>query len=79
MTTRHSPEWRLRQQASRMTTALKAMKPTDHGGRPVIKVGIVMDDKTIVLEITRKKVMETPAHVLVEYLLGLMQEQTANN
>lgn len=86
MTTRHSPLRALRAQADKIAATLKAAERGDkidarfaekiHAARAngSLKVGIVMDDKVIALEISWPTIRDTTEVGLSEYILRLMTE-----
>jgi len=86
MTTKSSPIKTLKAQANHIAATLKAaergekvdarfaQKIAEARGRDVFKVGIVMDDKIITLEMPWAKIREASEPSLAEYILGLMRE-----
>lgn len=81
MTTKHSPLNQLRKQADTIAAKLKAAErgeiafKGDARQKDVTKVGIVMDDKIITLEIAWDTIRGTSEVGLSEYVLRLMREQ----
>lgn len=76
MTTRLSPLPVLREQALRMAVAIKKM---NHGGKRVVKFGVVMDDKTIVIRMTTEAISSTSIEALAEIIVREMMEEKGNN
>jgi hypothetical protein len=86
MTTARSPLSQLRAQANNIASLLKkaergekiderfAEKIARARGRDSFKAGIVMDDKTIVLELPWTTIRETTEAGLAEFILGQMRE-----
>lgn len=86
MTTKYSPLHMLKAQADSIADTLRKAergrypsvqfkkKVEEARAKPSIVVGIVMDDKTIKLDIPWKNIRETTKESLSEYILGLMQE-----
>lgn len=86
MTTRHSPLRLLKAQADQIAATLKAAqrgdkidvrfaaKIADARTTPSFKVGVVMDDKIITLELSWATIRSTSEAGLAEYILGLMRE-----
>ena len=87
MTSKNSPRWKLEQQAGGIASILKK---AERGGpvgvlwagglrlartRPTFKADIIMDDKTIILELTWTLIKETEEKALVEYIINQMQEK----
>lgn len=89
MTTKHSPPAVLRAQAFKIAATIKAaergekvdvpfaQKIAEARQRGFFKVGVMMDDKVIILELSSEKIRETDGEALVEYILKLMQEKRA--
>lgn len=81
MTTKHSPLRRLKAQADEIAATLKAGErgaiafKDDARRKETTRVGIVMDDKVITLEIAWSTIRETSEAGLSEYVLKLMREQ----
>lgn len=87
MTSKNSPRWKLEQQAKSIASILKKAERGEPIGvlwaerlklartRPTFKAGIVMDDKTIILELTWTLIKETEEKALVEYIINQMQEK----
>jgi hypothetical protein len=90
MTTKHSPRHILQAQANQITNALKAAerghtpdvrfaeKINAARGKESIKVGVVMDDKVITLDLPWKVIRETRDAGLADYILNLMLESRAS-
>lgn len=86
VTTKNSPKHVLQAQANKITNLLKAAergeridvafaaKVHEARNKPAIKIGVVMDDKIITLEIPWATIRETTEAGLAEYILGLMRE-----
>jgi hypothetical protein len=86
MTTKHSPLRVLKQQSDTIASVIKAAERGEKVGGPFaakieaarslpsFKVGIVMDDKIITLEIAWAIVRETSQVGLAEYILNQMKE-----
>ena len=86
MTTKHSPLRVLKQQSDTIASVIKAAERGEKVGGPFVvkieaarslpsfKVGIVMDDKIITLEIAWAIVRETSQVGLAEYILNQMKE-----
>lgn len=87
MTTKNSPLSALRKQADYFAKTFKAMergeppsamslaKLAEARLKPTVKTAVVMDDKTIIIEIAWSLIAETSEAALSEYVLGLMQER----
>lgn len=81
MTTKRSPLRQLKAQADKIAATLKAGERRevafkgDARERDKTKVGIVMDDKVITIEIAWRTIRETSETGLAEYILRLMREQ----
>lgn len=86
MTTKHSPLSALKAQADKIAALLKKAergekidlrfgeKIAEARKRGVFKVGIVMDDKTITIEMPWATIGSTEEAGLAEYILRLMRE-----
>lgn len=80
MTTKHSPLNQLRKQADMIAAKLKAAERGEiafKGGarnKDTTKVGIVMDDKIITIDIAWVTIKETSEAGLSEYILKQMRE-----
>lgn len=77
MTTKASPYKVLKAQADKIASALKspgARSRSKHPLNEAVKVGIVMDDKVITLEMTWSLIAETTEKALAEYVVGQMRE-----
>ena len=86
MTTRYSPISALKAQADKIAAALKAAERGDKidarfaekivaaRANPSFKVGIVMDDKVITIEMLWTTIRSTDEAGLAEYILRLMRE-----
>lgn len=86
MTTKHSPVGQLKAQARKIAATLKAAerghkidvrfaeKIAAARANPSLKVGVVMDDKSITLDLPWRTIRETSEAGLVEYIVRLMQE-----
>lgn len=91
MTTRHSPLRVLKGQADIVAKTLKAAErgePIDRRfaervaearSAPAIKVGLVMDDKHLILEIPWERIKELPEVTLSEWVLNQMRERRAEH
>lgn len=85
MSTKDTPESKLRRQAAFMARNLKAMAiaPLTHlssnvreaRGRDVFTTGIVMDDKFIKIEMPWTNIRESTELALTEYIVKLMREE----
>jgi hypothetical protein len=87
MTTSHSPLRALKAQADAIAKLIKAVERgenpvEDRGGkiaaarnRESVKVGVVMDDKIITLELPWATIRETSEVGMAEYILKLMRGQ----
>jgi hypothetical protein len=86
MTTKHSPLKVLKAQANKIAATLKAAergepmdvrfaeKHREARAKDSFKVGVVMDDKVITLEMPWTTIQSTTEPALAEYILGLMRE-----
>ncbi len=86
MTTKHSPMSALKAQAAKIAATLKgaergdkidarfATKIAEARVRGVFKVGIVMDDKVITIDMPWATIRDSDEAGLSEYILGLMRE-----
>lgn len=77
MTTKNSPERALRTQATQIAEALKdqsANPRVQSRAGPTVKAGIVMDDKTLIVEIPWATIRATSVAGLDEYVYDLMRE-----
>lgn len=86
MTTKHSPLSALRAQADKIAATLKAAERGDRidvrfaakidaaRAQPTFKVGIVMDDKVITLDMPWTTIRSTDERGLAAYILAQMQE-----
>lgn len=86
MTTKHSPRSALQAQANQIAATLKAAERGDKIDvrfaekikeariTESFKVGIVMDDKIIKIEMPWTRIAESDEAGLAEYILGLMLE-----
>lgn len=85
MTTKHSPLSALKAQADKIAASLKASERGEKidirfaekiaaRGKEGIKVGIVMDDKTIIIEMPWVTIRNTSEVGLSEYIIKLMRE-----
>lgn len=79
MTTKHSPERVLRGQANTIATTLKDQAGPQYArmrarAGPTVRAGIVMDDKTIILEIPWTMIDSTTQEALAEYIYDQMRE-----
>lgn len=90
MTTAQSPLRVLKAQADNIAKIIKAVERgenpiEDRGGKiaasrhkPTVKVGIVMDDKVITIEMTWPTISQTSEVALAEWILMQMREFRAN-
>lgn len=90
MTTRHSPLIALKQQADKIAAMIKAAergevidprfaaKLAASRAGPSFKVGIVMDDKVITVELPWETIRETGEVGLSEFILKQMRETRDN-
>lgn len=86
MTTSHSPLRVLKAQADMIAKTIKAVERgenpvEDRGGKiaaarhkPGIKVGVVMDDKVLIVEMTWATIRESSEVGLAEYILKHMRD-----
>lgn len=86
MTTKHSPISALKEQAEKIAAILKAAERGDRidarfaekiaaaRASPSFKVGIVMDDKVITIEMPWATIRSTDEAGLAEYMLRQMRE-----
>lgn len=87
MTTKHSPLRVLRMQSNKIAELLKrsergerladvkfAEKIAEARGRDEIKIGIVMDGKTVFITLRWKTIRSSGEVVLADYILTLMRE-----
>lgn len=80
MTTKSSPYKVLKAQADKIAAALKApgaRARSKHPLKEAVKVGIVMDDKVIALEMSWSLIAETSEPALAEYIVDQMRETSA--
>jgi hypothetical protein len=80
MTTKASPYRVLKAQADKIASALKApgaRARSKHPLKETVKVGIVMDDKVITLEMSWGLIAETTEPALAEYIVDQMRETSA--
>jgi hypothetical protein len=76
VTTKDSPIEKLTAQAAGIAAQLKAnVPPRGKEPRPFIRVGIVMDDKTLSLDIPWDTIRDTDKAGLAECILREMQER----
>lgn len=87
MTTKNSPIHQLRKQARQIAgilakaergekvEALFAEKLEEARNKPGVKVGVVMDDKVVIIEMAWERIRNTTQHAMEEYIVGLMREQ----
>lgn len=90
MTTKHSPLSALRAQADKIAAAIKGAERGDKidirfaekieaaRAKPSFKVGIVMDDKVITLDMPWATIRGMTERGLAEYILMQMQERQAD-
>ena len=76
MSTSSSPLSKLKAEADRIVVHLK--KPNMLPNKPRIKFGVIMDDKTIFIEMDRQTILDTDATALSEMIVREMQGRTAN-
>lgn len=88
MTTSRSPIAALREQAQRIAVALKAAERGEPTGstlpvavalarsQPEIKIGVVMDDKTIMITMPWDTIRDTSESGLVEWIVAQMRGET---
>lgn len=79
MTTKNSPDRDLRAQANKIACALKdqdgpEMARARARSGSTTRVGIVMDDKTIIVEIPWSVIRSTDTEAFAEYVFDLMKE-----
>lgn len=80
MTTARSPLHVLKKQADTVAKTLKQAErdksqlTTPGRDLPIVKIGIIMDDKLITLEISWKLIRETSEAGMAEYVLKAMRE-----
>ena len=86
MTTKHSPERVIRAQASGIAAIIKAAERGDKidvkfakaieeaRTKETFKVGVVMDDKVIKVDLPWATIRETSEKGLTEFIVGLMLE-----
>lgn len=86
MTTKHSPLAALKAQADKIAATLKAAERGEKidirfaekiaaaRATPSLKVGVVMDDKIITIDIPWTTIADTPEAGLAEWILGQMRE-----
>lgn len=78
MSTSDSPIEKLTAEADKIATVLhEQYKAKKFIGKPTTKIGIVMDDKVITLEMRTETIGRLPHHALSSYVLKLMQEHEA--
>jgi len=86
MSTKNSPLRVIRTEAASIAYNLKALergeRPNNYmaekleaaRSKPVIKIGLIMDDKVITIEISWDKIRGTSEAAMTEYIMGLMLE-----
>jgi len=74
MTTKNSPLRMLKAQADQIAGKLKAIERDAPAEKSSIKVGIVMDDKTITIEMSLATIRSTSTAGIAEYILNQMRE-----
>lgn len=87
MTTKHSPLRVLRAQADKIAAALKAAERGDKvdarfagklaaaaRAKDSFRIGVVMDDKTLILALLWATIRDTTEPALAEYIVRQMQE-----
>lgn len=86
MTTAQSPLWRLKEQAHKMATLLKAAEAGQPTGanesqklnearkKPDVTFGVVMDDKFLKITMTWATIRETDLAGIAKFILKHMQE-----
>lgn len=77
MTTKDSPYAALKEQADRIAATLKNPRTPQMAAarmKPAFKVGIVMDDKVITLEMPWTLIDSTTQPALAEYIVNQMRE-----
>lgn len=91
MTTGESPMWQLRAQAEEMAARLKAMERGDPAvmdaagrvaaarERPSITFAVVMDDKTLKVEMTWVAIRDLSEAAIAEFILKQMRNKRANS
>lgn len=77
MTNANTPEHILRYQAHQMAVRIKELSPRCNG-KDHITVGIVMDDKTISIDLSWDIVADVTVEALTEEIVGIMQERKVN-
>lgn len=90
MTTKHSPLSAIKAQADKIAAALKAAERGEKidvrfaekieaaRGKESLKIGIVMDDKLITLDLPWQTIRSTGEVALSEYIVRLMREEVAH-
>lgn len=73
MTTAKSPEWKLREQADRISVRLRSMIPPSQEGS--IKFAVVMDDKSIIIDIAWSEVARVSRQELSDLVLAQMKRE----
>lgn len=87
MTTKNSPIHQLRKQARVIAEVLAKAERGERieakfadklyaaRNNPGVKIGVVMDDKIVIIEMEWVKIKGTTLHAMEEYIVGLMREQ----
>jgi hypothetical protein len=72
MSTSNSPLWKLQAEARRMARHLKqpGVLPPN---KAIIKFGIVMDDKTITIDMARQTIVDTAEDALADMIVEQMK------
>ena len=90
MTTAKSPPHILKAQAAMIAKTIKdaergekvdarfAAKVAEARNKPSLKVGIVMDDKAVTLDIPWTAISESSQGELAEFIFGLMQKESGH-
>lgn len=87
MTTKNSPLSQIRAQADKIAATIKAAERGEKidvrfaekiaaaRATPSLKVGVVMDDKVLTIDLPWTTIQESSEAALAEYVLNLMREQ----
>lgn len=75
MTTKDSPIERLRDHAEKIALTLKRAAEGGIHDKPTTKIGIVMDDKIITMDIPWETIKSTEHAALVDFIVDEMQER----